>query len=206
MRDLLQACTACRRQLNMAQRALELKIASEDELIRQGPVAKVAPPLRARSDVRAMLQGLKRGAIDIVATDHAPHLPEEKAAGDADIWKAPGGLAGLQTFLPVMLGLVAQGHISLNDVARTCAAAPASIFGLPQKGRIAVGADADLILVDMNGQTTIRDQDQISRAARTPFAGVTVRGALRRVFLRGTEIARDGRPLGPPNGHFVRPV
>ncbi len=178
----------------------------ESELLRQGPVAKVAPPLRAASDVRAMLRGLKRGAIDIVATDHAPHLPAEKAAGDADIWKAPGGLAGLQTLLPVMLWLIEQGHIDLSDLVRTCALAPADIFGLPHKGRISVGADADLLLIDMSGQTVIRNQDQLSKASRTPFDGMVVAGALGQVFLRGQEIARDGKPFGSPTGQFARPA
>ena len=177
----------------------------ESELLRQGPVAKVAPPLRAASDVRAMLRGLKRGAIDIVATDHAPHLPAEKAAGDADIWKAPGGLAGLQTLLPVMLGLVEQGHLDLSDLARICALSPADIFGLPRKGRIEVGADADLILIDMNGRTTIRNEDQLSKAARTPFDGLVVKGALMRAFLRGHEIVREGKSLALPIGQFVQP-
>lgn len=177
----------------------------EMELIRQGTVAKVAPPLRSAKDVAAMLRGLQERAIDVVATDHAPHLPEEKAQGDSDIWKAPGGLAGLQTFLPIMLGLVGQKQLTLSDLVRTCAYNPAHIFGLKRKGRIAVGADADLILIDMDDATTIRDEDQLSKAARTPFDGRTVKGAVVQVFLRGMEIARAGRPCGGPIGAFVGP-
>jgi dihydroorotase len=176
----------------------------ESELIRQGPVAKVAPPLRPRSDVTAVLDALRGQTIDIVATDHAPHLPAEKAKGAADIWQAPGGLIGLQTFLPVMLGLVERGQLTLSDVVRTCATAPASIFGLGHKGRIAVGADADLLLVDMKRSTTIRNEDQLSKAASTPFAGQSVKGALAHTFLRGIEIARDGKPCAPPMGNFQR--
>ena len=178
---------------------------NETELMRQGTIAKVAPPLRAARDVAAMLRGLQERAIDIVATDHAPHLAEEKAQGDHDIWKAPGGLAGLQTFLPVMLGLVGEKHLTLSDLVRTCASMPAHIFGLRRKGRISVGADADLVLLDMDGVTTIRNEDQLSKSARTPFAGKTVKGAAVRVYLRGTEIARAGRPCAGPIGVFVRP-
>lgn len=177
----------------------------ETELLRQGPVAKVAPPLRPASDVAAVLAALRSRVLDIVASDHAPHLPAEKAQGDADIWKAPGGLAGLQTFLPVMLGLVGEDRITLCDLVRTCATEPARIFGLPAKGRIAVGADADLVLVDMARSTTIRDEDQLSKAARTPFAGKVVRGAPVQVFLRGIAIVRDGRPCAEPMGRFLRP-
>jgi dihydroorotase len=177
-----------------------------DELLRQGPVAKVAPPLRASSDVRAMVQALAAREIDIVATDHAPHLPAEKAKGDADVWQAPGGIIGLQTFLPVMLGLVAEGRLTLCDLVRACATAPAELFGLPNKGRIEVGTDADLVLVDLAETITLRNEDQLSKAARTPFAGRSVKGAIRRVFLRGAEIARDGKPSGAPIGRFLRPV
>ena len=175
------------------------------ELLRHGPVAKVAPPLRPASDVMAMLAALRAGTVDIVATDHAPHLPAEKSLGDADIWKAPGGFAGLQTFLPVMLGLVGEGRITLSDLVRACATEPARIFGLPGKGRIAVGADADLVLVDMKRSTTIRNEDQLSKAAQTPFAGRVVQGAPVQVFLRGIEIAREGRPCAGPVGKFLRP-
>jgi dihydroorotase len=153
----------------------------------------------------AMLAALRAGTVDIVATDHAPHLPAEKSQGDADIWKAPGGFAGLQTFLPVMLGLVGEGRITLSDLVRACATEPARIFGLPGKGRIAVGADADLVLVDMNRSTTIRNEDQLSKAAQTPFAGRVVQGAPVQVFLRGIEIAREGRPCAGPVGKFLRP-
>lgn len=177
----------------------------EGALLALGPVAKVAPPLRPRADVEAMLRSLRMGVVDIVATDHAPHLPAEKAAGDGDIWKAPGGISGVQTFLPVMLGLVAEGRLTLSDLVRTCAAEPARIFGLPSKGRIAVGADADLVLVDMARSGTIRDEDQLSKAARTPFAGHTYVGVPVRVYLRGEEISRDGRPCAGPIGRFLAP-
>lgn len=177
----------------------------ETELMRQGTIAKVAPPLRSAKDVAAMLHGLQERAIDIVATDHAPHLPEEKAQGDRDIWKAPGGLAGLQTFLPIMLGLVGEKRLTLSDLVRTCASMPAHIFGLKRKGRITVGADADLVLLDMDGVTTIRNEDQLSKAAQTPFAGRTVKGAAVHVYLRGMEIARAGRPCAAPIGIFVCP-
>ena len=98
-----------------------------------------------------------------------------------------------------MLGLVEQGKLTLCDVVRTCATAPARIFGLGHKGRIAIGADADLLLVDMKRTTTIRNEDQLSKAARTPFAGRSAKGALVQTFLRGVEIARDAslaRTLG----------
>lgn len=178
----------------------------DTELARQGPLAKVAPPLRPRADVSAMQAALRNRVIDIVATDHAPHLLEEKQAGANDIWAAPGGLPGLQTFLPAMLKLVQTGVLRLPDLVRTCAAVPARIFGLQgRKGEIVVGADADLVFVDMSRMSTLRNEDQLSKSRYTPFDGLSVRGAAVRVLLRGMDVMRDGRVDGAPRGRFLRP-
>jgi dihydroorotase len=178
----------------------------DSELARQGVFAKVAPPLRPRADVDAVIGGLKRGTIDIVATDHAPHLPDEKQAGISDIWKAPGGLPGLQTFLPVMLSLVQDGVIGLQDLVRTSATRPADIFGLPFKGRIEAGADADIVLLDLRQDFEIRNRDQLSKAAYTPFDGRIVKGAPVQIFLRGREIMKDGTVDTMPTGRFLKPA
>jgi dihydroorotase len=176
----------------------------ESELLRQGPRAKVAPPLRPAADLDAVLAALRRGKIDIVATDHAPHSPEEKAAGMEDIWKAPAGLPGVQTLLPAMLKLVGEGKLGLSDVVRYCATEPARIFGLyPRKGALAEGADADLLLIDMLRPYTVRDEDQLTKARYTPFHGLTVRGAPVSAWLRGTEIMREGHPTGAGRGVFL---
>lgn len=181
-------------------------VLDESELLRQGPFAKVAPPLRSRDDVLAMQEALRDGTIGIVATDHAPHLPAEKEAGMNDIWKAPAGLPGLQTFLPVMLGLVEEGCLSFRDLVRTCCAEPARRFGLfPRKGAIRPGSDADLVLVHPDERFQIRNEDQYSKSRRTPFHGREVRGRPVRAYLAGTEIMRDGLVEGKPGGRFVRP-
>jgi len=179
----------------------------EDELGRQGANAKVAPPLRPASDVLSMQQALRDRVIDIVATDHAPHLPAEKAAGAGDIWKAPGGIPGLQTFLPTMLILVRQGLLGLPDLVRSCCSGPAQLFGLAgRKGELCIGADADIVFVDMARSWHIRDDDQLSKARYTPFAGRVVQGVPVRVLLRGREVMRDGALLGEPLGRFLRPA
>jgi len=182
-------------------------VLDESELERQGPAAKVAPPLRPRADVDAMLLALQRRLVDIVATDHAPHLPEEKAAGRDDIWLAPGGLPGLQTFLPVMLGLVQRGALTLADVVRTCAFEPARLFGLEgRKGDLRAGGDADIVFVDMNRSMPLRHEDQLSRAASTPFVGLNSPGTPVRVLLRGAEVMREGAIEAVPRGAFLRPA
>jgi len=150
-------------------------------------------------------QALASGVLDVVATDHAPHHPDEKAAGADDIWKAPGGFPGVQTFLPVMLRLVQQGAFDYSCVVRTCCANPARLFGLyPRKGALQVGSDADLVVVDPNKQMTIRNEDQLSKAKLAPFHGLTVSAMPTLACLRGTVIMRDGRPTAPPIGQFLR--
>lgn len=181
-------------------------VLDESVLARLGPFAKVGPPLREADDVEAMQLALRTRLIDMVATDHAPHLPAEKQAGLQDIWKAPSGLPGLQTFLPVMLHLVAEGTLTLEDVVRTCCTEPARRFGLSAKGHITAGADADLLLIDLHELWAVRNEDQLSKARITPFAGLEAPGGLLHVFLRGQEIVRDGQVLGAPGGRFVAPT
>jgi dihydroorotase len=178
---------------------------NEADFLHLGVLAKVAPPLRPETDVAALRAGLAQGLIDTVATDHAPHHPDEKAAGSADIWKAPGGFPGVQTFLPLMLYLVEQGMIDHVAIVRTCCANPSRLFGLyPRKGALQIGSDADLVMVDTSRPFTIRDEDQLSKACHGPFNGLEVSATPVLACLRGTVIMRDGRPVGTPIGQFVR--
>jgi dihydroorotase len=170
----------------------------------QGANLKASPPLRAPHDVDALRAALGAGLIDVVATDHAPHAPAEKAARYAAFADIPGGMPGLQTLLPAMLRLVDEGLIGLPDLARMCSTNPAERFGIGRrKGRIAAGYDADLLIVDPRRSSIIANADQVSRAGYTPFDGWTVKARLTNVFLRGREIVRDGRLVGPAQGKIV---
>lgn len=180
---------------------------TEDEITRQGPYAKVLPPLRTSDDVEAMWMGLQAGAIDIVATDHAPHTPAEKRAGMEDIWKAPGGFPGVQTLLPLLMAAVADGRIGWPDLVRHASERPARLFGFhPRKGHLGIGADADLVLVDPNRPMTIANEEQLSGAAITPFAGWNAPAKPVRTLLRGRTVMCDGRIEGPPSGAVVAPA
>jgi dihydroorotase len=147
---------------------------------------------------------LGEGLIDIVATDHAPHAPAEKQAGYAAFADIPGGMPGLQTLLQTMLRLTEEGVIGLSDLARLCARTPSERFGLGRrKGRIAPGADADILVLAPAEPGWIHAAEQVSKAGYTPFDGWRAPGRLRRVFLRGTEIVTDGRLVAPARGAVV---
>jgi dihydroorotase len=207
---------SCRRSVNVLQALAPADLSSEvtphnlaleaGELAKQGPVAKVAPPLRAADDIEAVRSALRDGTIRTVATDHAPHSPEEKRAGDQNIWKAPGGFPGVQTFLPVMLKLIGDGILDYPDLVRACCEVPAKTFGLfPQKGSFAIGADADFVLIDPRRPFTIRNEDQQSKARLTPFNGWVAPATPVLALLRGRVIMRDGVPVGEPAGRLLRP-
>ncbi|WP_244493913.1 MULTISPECIES: dihydroorotase [Mesorhizobium] len=170
----------------------------------QGANLKASPPLRSPHDVDALRAALGAGLIDIVATDHAPHAPAEKAAPYAAFADIPGGMPGLQTLLQAMLKLVDEGLIALPDLVRLCARNPAERFGLGRrKGKIASGYDADMLILNPRQSSTIANADQVSRAGYTPFDGWTVQARLTSVFLRGREIVREGKLIDPNVGNIV---
>lgn len=172
-----------------------------DTLTRLGAVAKVVPPLRSEADALAMRQALAAGRISIVATDHAPHAPQEK---DAGLDQAPGGFPGVQTMLPLLLKLVADGALSYAGLVRVACEQPARIFGLfPRKGALRPGSDADLVLVDPARPMRISNADQASKAGRTPFDGWTVPATPRMTLLRGEALCRDGNIVSAPRGRFL---
>jgi dihydroorotase len=170
-----------------------------------GAGLKASPPLRQEEDVAALREALSAGLIDMVATDHAPHSRAEKAAAYSSFADIPGGMPGLQTLLQTMLKLVDEGVIGLGDIARMCAANPAARFGIRgRKGRIAAGFDADILVLDTRRKSVIRSDEQVTKAGYTPFDGWRVGASLRRVFLRGREIVRDGALVGQATGQVVR--
>jgi dihydroorotase len=141
----------------------------------------------------AVYAGFKDGTVDIMATDHAPHLREEKEPGWTDGWKAHTGTPSEQFYLSLLLTDVAAGKIGLERVADATATRPAKLFGLyPRKGAIRVGADADIVLVDPKAKRTIRDEDVLSKCGWTPYAGREVQGISRYTFLRGEALLDDG--------------
>jgi dihydroorotase len=178
---------------------------TSDDYETHGAALKGSPPMRDRADVDALRQAVASGLIDVMATDHAPHSPTEKAATYAAFADIPGGMPGVQTLLAAMLDLVARGKIGLTDLVRMCAYNPAVRFGLgARKGALAPGLDADILVLDPGQGSTISKGEQVSLAGYTPFDGLNIPFRLTQVFLRGREIVCDGVLAGRAQGQVVR--
>ncbi len=137
----------------------------------------------------AVYAGFLDGTVDIMATDHAPHLREEKEPG----WTAHTGTPSTQFYLSLLLTDVAAGKLSYERLADATATRPAKLFGLyPRKGAIRVGADADIVLVDLKKKKTITDAEVLSKCGWSPYAGQKVQGVPVYTFLRGEAIYDDG--------------
>jgi dihydroorotase len=135
---------------------------------------KMNPPLRSAIDAAALVEGLRTGAVDAIATDHAPHTAEEKARS---FEAAPLGIVGLETAVSLVLDrLVRPGTISLARFVELMSAGPARILGLARKGRVAVGSDADLTLIDPDLPVTVDKNAFESKGRNTPFDGWSLRG------------------------------
>jgi dihydroorotase len=158
------------------------------------PVHKVNPPLRAPADVAALRQALADGVIDCVATDHAPHAPQDK---DCEWAAARPGMLGLQTALSVVaMAMVHGGLLDWRGVAAVLSERPAAVAGLPDHGRpIAEGEPANLTLIDPDATWTVRGADLASLASNTPYEGMKLPAAVVTTVLRGRITAHDGEVL-----------
>ena len=144
-------------------------------------LAKMNPPLRTWQDVHAIKEGLRDGTIDVIATDHAPHATQEKQQGFTE---APFGIVGLETALSLTLALVEEGVLSLESAIEKLSAAPARAFGLA-KGTLAVGADADVVIIDPQAQWDVDPVKFRSKSRNTPFAGWKLKGLVMTTFVAG---------------------
>ena len=159
---------------------------TEDEILAQGSLARVNPPLRTRADVDAVIEGLKDGTIDAIATDHAPHSAEEKAR---PLTEAPSGMVGLETALAVTLTYLYQtGELGLSDILRKMTINPACILRLPTKGRLSIGADGDVVIFDPEEEWTVDPERFASKGRNTPFAGRTLKGRVKYTVVGGEVI------------------
>jgi len=150
---------------------------------------KVYPPIREESQREGLWEAVKNGVIDMIASDHAPHLESEKSI---TTWQSPAGLCGVETSVPLMLNQVNRGKLTLNDYVRLASEMPAKIWGIyPQKGNLSAGADADFTIVDMNRKKVIRSCDLHSKNKTSPYDGMEVQGIPVTTIVRGAFVMKD---------------
>lgn len=169
-----------------------------DKGSKRGSHAKVNPPLRKREDRHALFNALQNGAFDVIASDHAPHTIDEKKE---DFEYAPSGMPGVETMLPLMFHMVEEKHLSLADLVRRVCVRPAEMFGVP-KGRIAVGYDADFVVVDFSDCRMIKADRLHSKCGWTAYEGMP--GIFpKKVFVRGQLMIENGEQVGEAKGRDV---
>lgn len=156
---------------------------TEEAVIEYGTLAKMNPPLRTEEDRLAIIKGLQDGTIDLIATDHAPHTMEEKGK---ELTQAPSGIIGLETALPLAITkLVKEGHLTMKEVLAKMCYNPANLYHL-DAGYLAEGGPADLILVDVDGEATVKDF--ASKSANSPFVGWRLSGVVETTICDGKVI------------------
>ena len=167
---------------------------------RLGPAAKCAPPIRSREDVEELWDCVLGGLVDTIASDHSPCVWDDKAKGMDNIWKAWGGVSGIQTMLPALLteGVHKRG-LPLPALVRMISANPARIFGLyPQKGALEPGSDADLVIVDLDAKWTLTVDDLFYKNPHSAFIGYKFQGKVEQTILRGIPVYQFGKIVVEP--------
>lgn len=166
----------------------------EADYARLGTLVQVNPSLKTAADQEALWQGLLDGRLQVVATDHAPHtLAEKQQPYTGGHGGSPSGMPSIENSLALMLDQVYRGRCTLSQVVHWMCDAPARVWDLVSKGRIAVGYDADLVLVDLARTQTIRNDQQQTKCRWSPWDGVTLTGWPVRTWVAGREVFRDGR-------------
>jgi allantoinase len=201
-------------------------VLSEDDLAALGAIAKCAPPLRPLSEQNQLWQHLLSGTLPMVASDHSPSPPSMKGIENAELknengaepvlnsqfsilnfFTTWGGISGCQSTLQLLLteGYI-QRQLPLETIAAVTSGFIAQRFGLPQKGRLAVGADADMALVDLAHSATLQPDDLHYRHRHSPYVGRTLNGRIVRTIVRGTTIFLDGKIVAAPLGRLLMPM
>lgn len=169
---------------------------TEEKLDELGPFAKCNPPLRSKVLSDALWDYINDGTIDIIGSDHGPFLAREKEIGFEDIFAAPAGFPGIDLRLPLLLNAVNNGQLTLDRMVELISTAPAKLYGLyPQKGAIRLGADADLVLVDLDAEFVVDRQQSYSKSRDTArvYDGWKLKGRAVMTMVRGRAVMENGR-------------
>jgi len=181
---------------------------THDLLAKRGPYAKVDPPLRSEDDRQKMWDMFVQGQIDTLGSDHAPYTVKEKEAGRSNIFEAPSGSPGVETTLPLMLDCVSRGLLSIERLVQVFSETPAKTARFfPQKGNLQIGADADIVIVDMKKERAIKGDSLHSKQKYSLFEGWKCKGWPVLTIVRGMVVADDGEITAKPGyGKFLRPT
>ena len=220
IRDEAAAVTATRRALDLAKRhnhrfhvlhvstAAEIPIIADhrdlitaelcphhwhfnvDDYARLGSLIQMNPSIKTKSDNTRLWQALLDGIIQVVATDHAPHTLEEKSQPYP---KSPSGLPAVENYFALLLDRASRGECTWEQIASWTSDAPARVWGIVGKGRLEVGYDADLVLVDPNQSRTIKNEEQFTKTKWSPWAGIVLQGWPTQVFVGGRTVFLDGK-------------
>ncbi|MEP3245960.1 MAG: dihydroorotase [Sneathiella sp.] len=177
-----------------------LSLAAPDCYEQLGTLAQMNPPIREKHHRDALWKAVNEGLVDVLGSDHAPHTLEEKGQPYPT---SPSGMTGVQTLLPIMLDHVSKGRLSLTRLVDLTSAGPARVFGIEGKGRIALGYDADLTLVDLKTKRIIENRWIASLSGWTPYDGKTVTGWPVHTIVRGHIVVCDEDTVGAPSGKPV---
>ena len=178
-----------------------LTLAAPDCYDELGTFAQMNPPIRDARHREGLWNAVAQGIVDVVATDHAPHLKHEKEQAYP---KSPSGMPGVQTFVPIMLDHINAGRLTLERFVDLACHGPQRVFGVAGKGRLAVGYDADFTVVDMQKKTVIQNEWIASKCGWTPYAGKQVTGWPKGTIIRGRKVMWEDEILGAAGGRAVR--
>jgi dihydroorotase len=178
-----------------------LTLAAPECYERLGTLAQMNPPIREARHREALWRAVTEGLVDVIGSDHAPHTKEEKAG---DYPATPSGMPGVQTLPVLLLDHLAAGRLTLARLVDLTSAGPQRIYGIAGKGRIALGYDADLTIVDLKARREITADWLQSKCGWSPFEGMRVTGWPMATILRGRIVMRDGELAETPSGEAVR--
>ncbi|MBI4452335.1 amidohydrolase family protein [Candidatus Woesearchaeota archaeon] len=153
-----------------------------------GAFAEMKPRLKTEHDQKALWDGIKNGEVDIIATDHAPHLREEKEQANY-----PFGVPGLETMLPLLLDAFNQNNITLQKIMQLCCENPAKIFKIKNKGFLKEGYDADLVIADLDKRQAVRNEDLLTKCRWSPFDGKILKGWPVMTIVNGNVVYDNGQ-------------
>lgn len=172
---------------------------SNQDYQRLGSKAKCNPSIKTLADREALREGLSNGLIDIIGSDHAPHLPEEK---NNKYRQAPSGLPSIQQSLPVLLTIADENDIPLTRIASAFSEKASEIYGL-KRGKIAPGYYADIVIFDKDRKFTVKAEDQLSKCGWSPYEGEVLKGYIETVLINGCPAVKDGKLTDDRHGSLL---